>query len=475
MITILEPACTLLVRDRSSFVDRRPFTRLAIRWYAHDKVISRRRLHRTFCGSDDNNKLAHVVAKGRVCRIHTPSAADQRRVRSAGLCAYRGGRPLRRPDRAIRCTDGARHRHGRAHDRRKPADERHRPNTSRFVGDDGKRVPLIGKSFDAFPDGVHAEAIGWLQGSAFTVSDMRTVAMTKAQTLTQPSANLEVEGTLLLAHLDFLESGRGEYLYTVRDDAGHMTRLNLAGGDGLAPGMRVIALGSRSIDGRSMDVDDLTIISAAPKKARIEGQPVTQATTNNVLVILVKFTDSPASDPFTQAQVQDVMTNATTGVAQYYNEVSYGRQLLNITVTNWLVGRNPSSHAPMATPPSCDFDTMGTYGDTAASDAGYTGAYQNRFYVMPAELGVRIFRRRIYRRRHGVEQRRQRHQGVRARARTQFRPVSRREPHLHAARRSAGPAARASTAIRSTSWATSAPCTSTACRRPSSAGSRRRR
>ncbi len=252
-----------------------------------------------------------------------------------------------------------------------------------LVGDDGKRVPLIGKSFDSFPDGVHAEAIGSLQGSAFAVRDMRTVAMTKSQTLTQPSANLEVEGTLLLAHLDFLESGRGEYLYTVRDDAGHMTRLNLAGGDGLAPGMRVIALGSRSVDGRSMDVDDLTIISAAPRKARTEGHPVTQATTNNVLVILVKFTDSPASDPFTQAQVQAVMTNATTGVAQYYNEVSYGQQLLNITVTSWLVGRDPSSHAPVATPPSCDFDTMGTYGDTAASDAGYTGAYQNRFYVIP--------------------------------------------------------------------------------------------
>jgi hypothetical protein len=257
--------------------------------------------------------------------------------------------------------------------------------TTQYValrGGDGQRIALSGKSFDAFPNGAHAEVIGWRKGSTFAVSDMRAVAMPKAETLLAPASALEVEGTLLLAHLDFLESGRGEYLYTVRDDAGRMTHVNLISGDGLAPGMRVIAAGSTSADGRSLDVTDLTIVAAAPPKAR-DGHPVTQAAINNVLVVLLKFTDSPASDPFTQAQVQDVMTNATTGVAQYYNEVSYGRQTLNITVTNWLVGRNPSGHAPMATPPSCDFDTMGTYGDTAASDAGYTGSYQNRFYVMP--------------------------------------------------------------------------------------------
>src|ERR1022692_3844519 len=259
--------------------------------------------------------------------------------------------------------------------------------TTQYValrGDDGQRVTLSGKGLEALQEGARAEAIGWRNGSTFAVNDARTVVAAKANTNLQPTPALQVEGTLKLAHLDFLDSGRGEYLYVLLDDAGHVTRLNLASGDAVAPGMHVIARGTLSVDGRSLDVAALTITAVAASKALVEGQPVGQAITNNVLVVLLKFTDSPSSDPFTQAQVQDAMTNATTGVARYYSDVSYGQQTLNVTVTNWLVGRNPSTHASMATPPGCDFDTMGTYGDTAAADAGFTGSYQNRFYVMPS-------------------------------------------------------------------------------------------
>jgi Bacterial Ig-like domain (group 3) len=257
--------------------------------------------------------------------------------------------------------------------------------TTQYValrGDDGKPVALGGKGLDALQNGARAEAIGWRNGSTFAVSAFRTVVATKSQT-TRATPTSQVEGTLLLAHVDYLDNGRGEYLYMLRDDSGHMTRLNLASADGLEPGMRITVHGTLSVDGKSMDVDLVTVTAGPPPPPLTQGQPVTQAVTNNVLVILLKFTDSPASDPFTQAQVQDVMTNATTGVAHYYSEVSYGAQILNVTVTNWLVGKN-ASHTPAATPPNCDFDTMGTYGDTAAADAGYPRiSYQNHFYVMP--------------------------------------------------------------------------------------------
>jgi Bacterial Ig-like domain (group 3) len=258
--------------------------------------------------------------------------------------------------------------------------------TTQYVAlraDGGDRIALSGNTLDALEDGARAEAIGWPSGSTFAVSDSRPLASPKAEADLQPRQAVQIEGTLLLAHLDFPDSGRGEYLYMLRDDAGRTTRLNLASDDGVAPGVRIAAQGTLSADGRSLDVSVLTITGAPAPKARTEGQPIGQAITNNVLVILLKFTDSPASDPFTQAQVQDVMTNATTGVAHYYSEVSYGQQILNITVTNWLVGRNPSTHAPMPTPSGCDFDTMGSYGNTAAVDAGYTGSYHNWFYVMP--------------------------------------------------------------------------------------------
>ncbi len=247
--------------------------------------------------------------------------------------------------------------------------------------DDGHRVSLSGSTLETLPEGARAEAIGWPSGSTFSVSDSRVVSVAPAKDTLQPKAALELEGTLLLAHLDFPD-GTGEYLYTLRDSAGHVTRLNLASAEDVVPGMQVVARGAMAPDGTSVDVTALVITAAAAPKAR-DGHPIGQSITNNVLVILLKFTDSPASDPFTQADVQSVLTNATNGVALYYNEVSYGQQILNFTVTSWLVGRDPATHAPMPTPPACNFDTMGTYGNTAASDAGYTGSYQNRFYVMP--------------------------------------------------------------------------------------------
>ncbi|MEP6609799.1 MAG: Ig-like domain repeat protein, partial [Burkholderiaceae bacterium] len=90
-----------------------------------------------------------------------------------------------------------------------------------------------------------------------------------------------------------------------------------------------------------------------------------------------KFADSPA-DAFTPAAVQQVMVSNSNSVANYYSEVSFGQQLLNVTVTSaWL-------QAGVATPASCDFTAVGNLADSAASAAGYVlGNYKNRFYVMP--------------------------------------------------------------------------------------------
>ena len=51
--------------------------------------------------------------------------------------------------------------------------------------------------------------------------------------------------------------------------------------------------------------------------------------TNTVLVIPIRFSDTPASDPFNAAAIN---TEFQTHVGPYYQEVSYGQQLLNITV-----------------------------------------------------------------------------------------------------------------------------------------------
>src|SRR5438309_6379903 len=56
-----------------------------------------------------------------------------------------------------------------------------------------------------------------------------------------------------------------------------------------------------------LDANQMTRLAPAPAR----NGPVSQMITNNVLVMPIKFTDSPASDPFTPAQVDQVMrTNA---------------------------------------------------------------------------------------------------------------------------------------------------------------------
>ena len=101
-------------------------------------------------------------------------------------------------------------------------------------------------------------------------------------------------------------------------------------------------------------------------------------TTNNLLVILVKFSDSPVPTPSRRRRSTRWCARTPTASPSYYNEVSYNKEQLNVTVTPWL-------QTGAATPASCDYTTIGNLADTAATKAGYTGTYQNRFYVFPRE------------------------------------------------------------------------------------------
>ncbi len=78
----------------------------------------------------------------------------------------------------------------------------------------------------------------------------------------------------------------------------------------------------------------ITILAPPPAKT---GDIAAAPITNNVLVLPIKFTDT-AGEPFSVAAID---TEFQTKVAPYYQEVSYGQQLLNVTVANsggsWLL------------------------------------------------------------------------------------------------------------------------------------------
>lgn len=250
---------------------------------------------------------------------------------------------------------------------------------------DGKDVALNGSGFDAFAVGSLLQASGRFNGNTLFVTDMRAQSSSSTSTASNqapaaPAATQQVSGTLLLAHADDFANGQSAFNLVVNGDDGRMTPLKLAFiPETLQPGTSVIVSGSLAADGFSLAASRIVIVALAKAEANKRAM-AKDLTTNKVLVILVKYNDAatdPAS-PFAQADVQQVMTNNANSVTAYYNEVSYGQHLLNVTVSPWVqTGLSP--------PTSCNFTTIGQNADAAYAAAfpnDHT-TYQNRFYVFP--------------------------------------------------------------------------------------------
>ena len=259
--------------------------------------------------------------------------------------------------------------------------------------DEGQTVALTGAGLEALSGGTRVTVTGGLTGATLAVTSLSILpaAQVVAGTDIVAKSQRQVQGTLVVFHKDYFAQGRGEYGLGVHDGATQMTPLNMAViPDALRPGMTVSVSGATAADGVSLDVSQITILGL-PVPANDVAETTT---TNKVLVMPIKFTDSPAGDPFTPSQVDQVMRTNAGSVAAYYNEVSYGQQLLNIAVAcataplptgcaahtaagGWLLSNS-------ATPANCDFTAIGNLADQAATAAGYNIAnYKNRFYVLP--------------------------------------------------------------------------------------------
>ncbi len=273
--------------------------------------------------------------------------------------------------------------------------------------DDGAVVSLQGANSEALFKGTRVVTTGRRAGDTLQVESFSVIAG-PSQRMTAQAANAgQVQGTLLLAHADDFEHDRSEFKLVVRGDDGHATELQLGFmPDALRSGMTVVAYGSPTADNLSLATEWIEVLAlpAAPK-AQAEAMTIQSVKTNNVLVLLVKFTDSLSTDAFTPSQVQQVMVTNSNSVANYYSEVSYGQQALNVTVAclapsaactantypgGWLNALDPTKKTPIATPRDangnlvCDYNAIHQAADTAATNAGINVAnYSNRYYVFP--------------------------------------------------------------------------------------------
>jgi hypothetical protein len=226
--------------------------------------------------------------------------------------------------------------------------------------DDGTTVPLVGAASRSLAPGMRVGILGRWNGPEFEVDRAEPTGGLASRTA---PATVAVEGALAVIHADNFETGRSQFIYQVRDDGGTVTTLEIAAlPSALRGGMRVLASGHSGAGPASLRPQQITILSyPAARGAR---SPLEKAATiNNVLVIMGNFNNTP-QPAFTQAQAQAVMVSNANSVANYYSEVSYGQQLLSVTVTPWLT-------MAMASPPTCDWSTIGTNEENAATAAGY--------------------------------------------------------------------------------------------------------
>src|SRR5450755_37913 len=202
--------------------------------------------------------------------------------------------------------------------------------TLRYYGltvDHGASYALNGDGLGALVDGSRINVIGTRAGNVFNVTLFSGIAPSAATTQVSARALVQrsVTGTLAVYHKDFFAEGRGEYGLAVRDAAGQITLLSVPViPDSLAIGMTIAVDGTLAADGSSLDVTSIIILAPPPNVDTVTGAAVT----NTVLVIPIRFADTPAGDPFNGAAIN---TEFQTHVAPYYSETSYGQQLLNIT------------------------------------------------------------------------------------------------------------------------------------------------
>ncbi len=237
--------------------------------------------------------------------------------------------------------------------------------TDRFVTlhlDDGSEVALSGTLAEALDTGARVEIAGRLQGKAMVVE--RVIATTPAQPNTISLAS-PFEGTLALIHADDFAAGKARFMFEVHEDSGAIRALDLGWVPrSLGGGIRVQVTGQFAPDGRSITPDHIAIVGKPSGKAKASIAALA-ATPKSVLVIMANFNNT-AAPAFTASQAQQVMTTNSNSVVNFYNEVSYGQQQLNVTTTAGWVTMN------LASPATCEntvWQAIGTQAGIAAKAA----------------------------------------------------------------------------------------------------------
>ena len=237
--------------------------------------------------------------------------------------------------------------------------------------DDGTTLSLDGPAADGLPGGTRARIAARRRGNSLEATNVEVLAASSST-----AGTVFLDGTLAIAHADDFANGHSRYNYEVHDDIGGVTTLNVTGLPAeLHGGSRVHVSGKRGADGVSLDPETITVESGPAGSGNAQSGMVAKAgTSNSVLVIMANFNNT-AAPSYTQAQALQTMVSNSNSVANFYNEVSYGGQLLNVTVTSTWVTMNLAG--------TCDYTSIATAANAAS---GYnTSNYNFVVYLFPPQ------------------------------------------------------------------------------------------
>ena len=253
-----------------------------------------------------------------------------------------------------------------------------------FAADDGRRFALAGPGVDDLVTGTAIKVSGKQNGRALFPDSVQTIAAADSRrTVAKAASASTFAGVLRLGHADNFDGNPSEFFFALDRGTGRHTRVDLAASLGvLKNGMRVTISGNVAASGELVP-DQITVVALADVPANsgpiVLGLPVTK----NYLVIPVKFPNADGSfggDPFTPAALNTAVFGATGSVKEYYNEVSYGQQLLAGVVAD--NGFGGFLQAGVAAPANCDYTAIGAAAEAAANAAGYNVAsYAGLLYV----------------------------------------------------------------------------------------------
>jgi len=245
--------------------------------------------------------------------------------------------------------------------------------------DDGSLVALDDGVASALTTGERVQVTGRIDGRSVRVETAQKLAAAGPST----KAESEIEGTLAVLHADDFARGRSEFVYVLHPANGGVRRLRLARLPAeLKPGAKLRVVGRVEADGESITPSRITIVAAPATTSTTTGVVAKAATASSALVIMANFANT-ALPSYTVAQAQQVMTSNADSVANFFREVSYGQQLLNVSVTPAWVTMN------LAQPTTCsssDWQAIGSAAESAARSLGSAydpTAYNYVVYLFP--------------------------------------------------------------------------------------------